>query len=198
MSPRTEEQYEEIRQEKRQLIMEVALNQFAHNGYKSTTISQIAKKAEISKGLLYNYFTSKEELLDAILNNGIDAMLKVFDPNKDGVLETEEMEYFITEIFKMIAENRHYWKLYFSVSLQPSVFKMIEKRMDKLIEPLGKMTVEYFEKHNFEYPLAETFIFGALLDGVAFDYIMKPDVYPLEMVKNEIIDRYCKPKSKKS
>ena len=55
MAPRTEEQYKEIRQEKRQLIMNTALELFALHGYESTTINQIAKNANISKGLLYNY-----------------------------------------------------------------------------------------------------------------------------------------------
>ncbi|NJK98866.1 MAG: helix-turn-helix transcriptional regulator [Bacteroidales bacterium] len=41
-----------IRQEKRVLIMETALELFAANGYENTTINQIAKKANISKGLL--------------------------------------------------------------------------------------------------------------------------------------------------
>ena len=100
--------------------MDSALFLFAHNGFNGTTISQIAKHAEISKGLIYNYFDSKEELLEGILNKGIDAMLKIFDPNHDGVLEAHEMEYFINESFNMIIKNREYWKLYFTVSLQYS------------------------------------------------------------------------------
>ncbi|MDR1653742.1 MAG: TetR/AcrR family transcriptional regulator, partial [Prevotellaceae bacterium] len=64
--PRTKEQYEKIRNEKRQLIKQTALSLFADKGYDATSISEIAKKAGISKGLMYNYFTSKEELLQII------------------------------------------------------------------------------------------------------------------------------------
>ncbi|MDR1542801.1 MAG: TetR/AcrR family transcriptional regulator, partial [Prevotellaceae bacterium] len=64
--PRTQVQYEKIRNEKRQLIKQTALSLFAENGYETTSISEIAKKAGISKGLMYNYFTSKEELLQII------------------------------------------------------------------------------------------------------------------------------------
>ena len=66
MSPRTEEQFEEIRESKKNLIQEVALELFATRGYHSTSISMIAKEADISKGLLYNYFESKEELLNSM------------------------------------------------------------------------------------------------------------------------------------
>ena len=47
--------------------MDAALELFVTYGYQGTTISQIAKKASVSKGLLYNYFKSKEELLHEII-----------------------------------------------------------------------------------------------------------------------------------
>ena len=198
MAPRTEEQYKEIRQEKRQLIMNTALELFALHGYESTTINQIAKKANISKGLLYNYFESKEDLLEAILNKGIDEMMEIFDPNKDGILEVSEMEFFINESFKMVEKNRVFWKLYMSVSLQPAVFKLIEKRIEELYQPIMKMTANYFQEAGFENPLIETIIFGALMDGITMDYVMKPDLFPLEHIKKELINRYCNHKKEQS
>jgi AcrR family transcriptional regulator len=194
MSPRTEEQFEVIRQEKRQLIMDTALELFAAAGYENTTINLIAKKAGISKGLLYNYFTSKEELLEAILNKGIDDMLAVFDPNKDGILDNMEMEFFITQTFKMIKENRKMWKLYTAISFQPSVYKTIEKRTKELYEPMVKMMTNYFQDNRFENPQIETFMFSALMDGIALDYIMAHDIYPLDDMVKELINRYCNQK----
>ena len=198
MAPRTEEQYKEIRHEKRQLIMNTTLELFALHGYESTTINQIAKRANISKGLLYNYFESKEDLLEAILNKGIDEMMEIFDPNKDGILEVSEMEFFINESFKMVEKNRVFWKLYMSVSLQPSVFKLIEKRIEELYQPIMKMTANYFQEAGFENPLIDTIIFGALMDGITMDYVMKPDLFPLEHIKKELINRYCNHKKEQS
>ena len=197
MSPRTEEQYEEIRSGKRQLIMDTALELFALHGFESTTISQIARKADISKGLLYNYFRSKEDLLEAILNKGIDELMQIFDPNKDGILEVNELEYFIRESFRMIGENRVFWKLYMSVSLQPAVFKLVEKRILEIYKPVMLMMGEYFQKAGFKNPILETIIFGALLDGITLDYILQPDSFPLEQVKEELINRYCNQINKK-
>ena len=197
MSPRTEKQFEEIREEKRQLIMETAMELFALHGYESTSISQIARKANISKGLLYNYFESKEELLETILNTGIDELLEVFDPNKDGVLEVPEMEFFLTETFRIIKEHRNFWKLYMSISLQTSVFKLIEKRIEELYVPLTKMTVDYFKTAGFKNPVTEAVIFGSLLDGITMDYVMKPDMFPLDDIRDELINRYCRVNAKK-
>ncbi|MBN1598174.1 MAG: TetR/AcrR family transcriptional regulator [Bacteroidales bacterium] len=191
MSPRTEKQFELIREERRQKIMDSALDLFAKNGYDNTSISQIASKADISKGLLYNYFKSKEDLLEAILNTGIDELMDVFDPNKDGVLEVSEMKFFLEEMFKILKKHRVFWRLYFSVTTQPSVFKLVEKRIEEIYKPLTKMTVDYFTRQGHENPTAEAILFGALLDGISFDYVLKPDIFPIEMVKKELINRYC-------
>ncbi|MFO8235224.1 MAG: helix-turn-helix domain-containing protein [Bacteroidales bacterium] len=55
MSPRTEEQIRLIREKKKAEIREVALELFAEQGYYGASISKIAKRAAISKGLIYNY-----------------------------------------------------------------------------------------------------------------------------------------------
>ncbi|MDR1886863.1 MAG: TetR/AcrR family transcriptional regulator, partial [Prevotellaceae bacterium] len=60
--PRTKEQNEAIRAEKRQLIMDAAMQLFAEDGYAHTSIDKIAQKAGIARGLLYSYFENKEDL----------------------------------------------------------------------------------------------------------------------------------------
>ena len=66
MCPRTKEQFELIRENKKEQIILAAIECFGTQGYYSVTISQLAKYAGISKGLLYNYYASKDELLIAI------------------------------------------------------------------------------------------------------------------------------------
>jgi AcrR family transcriptional regulator len=107
MSPRTPHQFQEIRDEKRALIMAVALEHFANEGYFKTTIIHIARHAGISKGLMYNYFTSKEELLIAIINKSIEDIAQYFDPNRDGYLSEDEFEMFIRKLFSLIRKKSH-------------------------------------------------------------------------------------------
>nr|MBP9744851.1 helix-turn-helix transcriptional regulator [Saprospiraceae bacterium] len=56
MSPRTKEQYTELRSQSKSIIEAAALELFGHQGYMNTSIAQIAQKAGVSKGLLYNYY----------------------------------------------------------------------------------------------------------------------------------------------
>ena len=75
--PRTKKQFEEIRKSSREKILSVALELFAKKGYHATSISQIALKAKISKGLMYNYFASKEKLLNEIIQQGFNSLAEL-------------------------------------------------------------------------------------------------------------------------
>src|SRR5512133_1215997 len=119
--PRTEEQFGEIREQKMNLIMQTGLELFANEGFYPTSISKIAAKAGISKGLMYNYFESKEELILAIIGNGISTLMTSFDPDKDGFLTEEEFEFLVNENFRILHQNLDYWKLYFATMMQPAV-----------------------------------------------------------------------------
>ncbi|MBL7133210.1 MAG: TetR/AcrR family transcriptional regulator [Phycisphaerae bacterium] len=78
--------------DKRQAILNAAEKTFGANGYAATTIEQIAADAGISKGSVYNYFRSKQDLfmelfaqsvatdeaqVDTLLNQPIPASRKI-------------------------------------------------------------------------------------------------------------------------
>lgn len=121
MSPRTSKQNEGIREEKTALIMDTALLHFANEGYYATTINHIAKHAGISKGLMYNYFDSKEELLKAIIHKSVAEVMNYFDIDRDGYLSEQEFEFFVRKINVMLKEKRTFWRLLFQLLMQNEV-----------------------------------------------------------------------------
>lgn len=58
------------------MIVDAALRLFAEGGYAETSMSSIAEEAGVSKGTLYLYFSSKEEMFRGIMETGFEAMLK--------------------------------------------------------------------------------------------------------------------------
>ena len=121
MSPRTSKQNEEIREEKTALIMDTALLHFANEGYYTTTINRIAKHAGISKGLMYNYFESKEALLKAIIHKSITEIQNYFDIDRDGYLSEEEFEFFVRKINDLLKKKLSFWRLLFQLLMQNEV-----------------------------------------------------------------------------
>jgi len=188
--PRTEVQFEVIREQKIILIMQTALELFANEGFYPTSISKIAQKAGISKGLMYNYFESKEELILAIIGNGINKLTESLDPNRDGFLTEEEFEFHINESFRILQENIDYWKLYFATMLQPAVFKLVIAKYSDLLPPLRAVVEDYFIRKGVSDPRAEAVYFDAMLDGVFLNFVMNPEGFPLERIKELIIERF--------
>ena len=191
MAPRTEQQFEKIRESKKKLIMDTALELFATEGFHTTTISRIASKAGISKGLLYNYFDSKEDLIKTIIFNGLDNLSQFFDPDHDGVLTRDELRFFLEEFSNVMKTDMHFWTLYFSLFMQPRVLKLVEKRLAVIIHDYMRMLTSFFESNGYEDPEIEALLLGAILDGIGFHLMLDPENFPIDKVKDKLIKMYC-------
>lgn len=76
---------EKEKEQRKRTILKAAQKLFFKKGFKSVTIESIAKQAKLSKGAVYLYFKSKEEIYAQILLNDIEKFnKKVFD-----VVETD-------------------------------------------------------------------------------------------------------------
>jgi len=212
MSPRTQEQFELMREERKTLIMDVALDHFAKEGYHKTTISHIARHAGISKGLMYNYFTSKESLLFEIIMRSVNEMYADFDRNKDGYLSEEEFEFFLRRLFSMLKDKRTFWRLLFQLVMQNEVREKLKSMFPSaeifnegnrnipdqaLLNSVVIKLTDYFvrkkEHENEGYdPYGELNLFILMLKGFAlsFVYMDDKDNGYHEKTINDIIARY--------
>jgi len=192
MSPKSPIQFAEIREEKKNLIMQTAMELFATKGYHAASISQIAKQAGISKGLTYNYFENKEALLKEIIFSGFKEILHTFDM-EDGVLDTpEEMEIYINTLFQLLQDKPDFWRLYYSLLMQPEVISSFSDELFKLAEPYYEMMMNYFKIQNYEDYETETYFFGSLIDGIAMNMIISPLSVNWDKMKAKLIRMYCR------
>ncbi len=192
MSPRSKEQFEEIRQRSKKAIKEAALELFGHLGYHSTSISRIAREAGVSKGLLYNYFESKEALLEEIL---MDAAA-IGDRILEEVLTThteprEILEAIIRTSFQFLRGDLHYWKLLTAVAFQTEVLEEhVPKLREKQIESQEGM-IQLFEQMGHPDARREGIACSALLDGIVIQLLQMGDRFPLDDMEAYLVERYC-------
>jgi AcrR family transcriptional regulator len=71
-----EERRKRERENRRNAILKAARKLFFEKGFRIVTVDSIAKRAELSKGSIYLYFNSKEEIYTHILLNDIDKFHK--------------------------------------------------------------------------------------------------------------------------
>ncbi|HHC80661.1 MAG TPA: TetR/AcrR family transcriptional regulator [Flavobacteriia bacterium] len=195
MAPRTNEQFEQIRAESKTKILVAALELFAIDGYHNTSISKIAKHAGISKGLMYNYFASKEQLLKEVVILSLEDAKKMSEQllqNLEEISPTEALRLSLELFFQMLIENKTLWKLTFSLAMQisnmPSVTAVISKMFEDILQQFEMvLQLNGYSDYNIEAKLL-----AAHLDGIALHFLIFEKTYPLEEVKNKLIANYCK------
>ena len=62
--------------EKRRVILDAAVRVFARQGFHTCRVSDIADEAGVAYGLVYHYFSSKEQILDTLFLERWDVMLQ--------------------------------------------------------------------------------------------------------------------------
>ena len=189
--PRSSEQFEKIRDQKKKLIMETALELFAENGYHATSMSQVAQKAGISKGLAYNYFKSKQEILDTIIKTGFDSVYTHFDLNHDGVLTDSEFYYFIRETFRMVFENRIFWKLFLSLILKEGQAESALKKYGKSNEEIAFILNKYIKSKGIADTEECMMLVSLMLKGAFLVAVTSQKVIDTENFANMIVNT-CK------
>jgi AcrR family transcriptional regulator len=87
-------------EDRKQQIISAASIVFAEKGYQRATTREIAETANLSEGLIYSYFESKDHLLLAILE-------KLADAGKDEILADEEEVTIRQDVLKKTLQIRH-------------------------------------------------------------------------------------------
>jgi AcrR family transcriptional regulator len=94
----------------KELILKTAYNLFLYNNYEAVTINSIIKATGLTKGGIYYYFSSKEEIFKAVAN------VYMVDNTKDILKEHSNLKELIQDsidsirkkITKMVTENKEY------------------------------------------------------------------------------------------
>ena len=190
MSPRTTEQNEQIRVESKHKIMAAAFKLIAKNGYEATSIAMIAKTAGVSKGLLYNYFTSKEELVKTLvlgaMQEGDNLIGELMD--HDPVITLKNI---FVWFFKEMRERPDHWKLIteltFKIEKFDFVHDIVTSKMTEYVSFIEALLLQI----GYENAMSEARVISAILDGIGFHALMMMEDYPLNEMEDYLIKKYC-------
>jgi AcrR family transcriptional regulator len=109
----TKKTFDRLPEEKQQLILATATEEFANNGYEKANINVIAEKAGISVGSLYKYFSSKEDLFLMTVHEGAAFLAKTLQPILDSEQSLIKKLYAIIRVIQSTSrEHQSLIKLY--------------------------------------------------------------------------------------
>lgn len=187
--PRKQKDNEVIRQRTKKAIIDAAFELFANEGFAQTSISAIAKKAGISKGLIYHYFASKREILIGIFQSLEELSVDLLQLDRP-MEPKERLRVMIEGAFYFIKEMTDMARLTTALVLQPEAVADLKTTFEQAMEKKMAMAGEIFGRLNSKEPELDAFYLGAILDGVMLGYLTLKDDYPMEKMKQKILNEY--------
>lgn len=189
MSPRTKEQNQEIREQTRKQIIDASFELFANEGYSKTSIASVAKKAKVSKGLIYHYFSSKQDILEAIFDQLVD-LGDQMTRFPDDFTPSQKIKQIIDQTFAFFEHQSGVGKLMLSLAMQREAFSTLKPKLDLIQKEQMKMFSAVMEDLGFEQPTLQAYELGALMDGILLGRVSLGDDYPLAELKQKILKQY--------
>lgn len=168
-------------------IFAAALKLFEQQGYFATTIEEITNEAGVSKGLVYNYFASKEELLSTLITDTTDRMQSVAQALVPGASIEETLSNFIERFFYFLQNERQFLKLQLALMLMPELKDVTGNQQRQRARLLLKIVQDWFEQAATSHSKYKARLFLAMLDGIALHYLSIYDRYPLKSMKTHLM-----------
>lgn len=92
--------------EKRNLIIKKGFELICNNGYYNTTTNDIAKYADVSTGIIYQYFNDKKEIfIEGIKNYSDSIMFPILDHLKETDIKIEKLDIILENMINIFIKK---------------------------------------------------------------------------------------------
>jgi AcrR family transcriptional regulator len=175
---------EEYKEEKRSLILEGALHCFSEKGYQATTINDIVKYLNLSKGAIYTYFCSKEEIFIQLMEEQTQISYADFAQKFASLSSATAKLRYLFHYFRnsSFEFQRKLGKVYFEFWLystrKQELQSTMERRYEHALSIVHAVIAEGKKSGEFRQEVDErnfSRIFWALRDGIALHFTVVGD-----------------------
>ena len=188
MSPRSKILSSQMKAQSRSAILKASLELFAKKGYSATTTDEIARKARVSKGLIFSHFSSKEDLLITIMDDAIDRWFPKFDNINDKLSPEEKFISFIDSWLILIQTDPYAVRLGLQLNLDDVFRKVITKKGTECIKRFFGQMKKLLKQLGSKRPDLDCYLLMFFFDGVTANYTVAPELFPIDAIKNHFID----------
>lgn len=178
---------------KREQIVDVASRLFSERGFENTPLSLVCETANVSKGLIFHHFKSKNELLREIFSQTTQLIVEINNAPQQDHTPQERILELLESFFTQLKSNKLFFQLNLSMMLQPKTREflndLIKERSSFILDSVNTI----FKEIDPENYAVRSYMFVAELDGVALNYLCIFDEYPLNDIKQQLLKRYARP-----
>ena len=114
-------------------ILETATRLFSTQGYADTSLSQVAKEAQVSKALIFWHFENKEKLFRTALQRTLEPYFINVVDDLEGLAEIDQIKRLVDEYYAFVSKNIYSVKFFVSLILRE------EKHPDDLVGHVAEL-----------------------------------------------------------
>ncbi|HKK07412.1 MAG TPA: TetR/AcrR family transcriptional regulator [Gemmatimonadota bacterium] len=196
MSPRSETTNRQLREASREAILRGALEAFGESGFHRATVQEVARRAGVSKGLIYNYFESKAALLDAIIRRRVEKNAELLLEVREGEEPSARLRRLVDGVVEAVLENPEAYRLTFALMLQPGMkaeIGRIERAVLERERELQSAVTDLFGDLGSDAPRVDSLAVQCALTGLALvlavqpEIADRPDTFPLRSLVDRLL-----------
>src|ERR1041385_9081089 len=101
----------------REKILTTASRLFAEQGYESTSLSQVARQANVSKALIFWHFDCKENLYRSALRKTLEPYF-IDSEDLEGLGEREQIARLIDQFYDFVSDNVYSVRFFLNLTLR--------------------------------------------------------------------------------
>ena len=163
-------------------ILSTAARMFSELGYDNTSLSQVAREANVSKALIFWHFDSKEKLFQAAFHRTLEPyFINVVE--LDGLNEREQIERLIDLFYEFVHENVYSVRFIMSLILrgekQPDESMSRVNELYRVFRSLLGDIIDSGRRNGFfrtdVNPALDASLILATLDGILVEHFRNPD-----------------------
>ena len=191
--PRTSEENERIRKLAKENIRAAAMDVFIERGYHAASIEDVAKRAGISKGLMYNYYKGKEQLLAEVVRTRMEDIDRVMKEASALPEPSAQLKHIVDGALDGVKAKPKLYRFYLHLQTQPEEDHVLAKYSQMLNDEMAKqyeVQCEMFTKLGAENPRIRSIHFSSSLHGAMLLLSIYPD-FPVQKIKEQIIEQFC-------
>ena len=169
-------------------IFDSAIQVFAENGYDGATVDEVASNAGVAKGTLYYHFSSKEELFNFIVSEGISLIdSKVKEATSTVTDPLEKLEISAKVQLKYVYDHKDLFRVIMSQiwgnkNIHIEIREQIKHIMSMSSERINEMIkYGYISESNSEI-LSYCFI-GVLFSSALYDILNENEYNQAEIIE---------------
>lgn len=188
--PRSEATNERMRQRAYRAILDAALEVAAEGGFHAASMRKVAERAGVSKALIFKYFASKAELLQALIASSLTGAQRAFAKAETAQTPAERLEALIGTGFDFVREHPDFWRLISQLRMQKGLRTLLGGSLVSAVHGVTQQLEDELRALPTPSPSLDARVLFAAIDGATQHYLLDPEHYPLDAVKDRLVDMF--------